>query len=175
METALYYGFSTIAQTLAAAIALIGALVLYKLQLLSLGMESSGKYLVTNYSIDYDGSLELSPLLGARDFPAIADHFETGRYADAIIGSPSGQAERASLRTLLGKRSSVLAEMTSSLKRTVGTIVGAIGAVFLVPVLPMSGLAVAFVATLGLTGLGLCLASYWRVVMFVVNDRMGGG
>ena len=48
MDAALYYTFSTIAQALAAAIALLGAFTLYRLQLLAAAMPEAASILKTH-------------------------------------------------------------------------------------------------------------------------------
>lgn len=54
METTLYYTFSTIAQTLAGAIALLGAFILYRLQKLNSGLDDHAKFIRKQYSEEED-------------------------------------------------------------------------------------------------------------------------
>ena len=54
METTLYYTFSTIAQTLAGAIALLGAFILYRLQKLNNGLDDHAKFIRKQYSEEED-------------------------------------------------------------------------------------------------------------------------
>ena len=55
MDSALYYTFSTIAQALAAAIALLGAFTLYRLQLLVASMLEAAAILRTHTSANRSG------------------------------------------------------------------------------------------------------------------------
>ena len=61
METALYYLFSTIAQTLAAALALIAAFTLYKMQILESKIKETSLLLINFYK---EPELELLHLTG---------------------------------------------------------------------------------------------------------------
>src|SRR5882762_587970 len=54
MENTLYYTFSTIAQTLAGAIALLGAFILYRLQKLNNGLDDHAKFIRKQYSEEED-------------------------------------------------------------------------------------------------------------------------
>src|SRR6478672_9742333 len=54
MESTLYYTFSTIAQTLAGAIALLGAFILYRLQKLNNGLDDHAKFIRKQYSEEED-------------------------------------------------------------------------------------------------------------------------
>lgn len=54
METTLYYTFSTIAQTLAGAIALLGAFILYRLQKLNSGLDDHAKFIRKQYTEEED-------------------------------------------------------------------------------------------------------------------------
>src|ERR1044072_8524572 len=54
MDNALYYTFSTIAQTFASAIALLAAFVLYRFQILSSALETHANDLRKQYSEESD-------------------------------------------------------------------------------------------------------------------------
>ena len=54
MENALYYTFSTIAQTLSGAIALLAAFVLYRLQILSIALDKHANVIRDQYYEDFD-------------------------------------------------------------------------------------------------------------------------
>ena len=78
MERALHYGFSTIAQAIAAAIALMGDLALYRLQSLIVAMDVPSRFLVIDLHVDAHGAAQLQPLLSAKDYEAILEQFGGG-------------------------------------------------------------------------------------------------
>ena len=129
MENALYYTFSTIAQTLGSAIALLGAFVLYRLQ----GLNASITHIVTQQIVQhYDGQMHLT----LEELHARGKHDEflkQVRISPASVGPDHLQLPIARLERLVAAKSSLLAGFRFSLILTVVVSTLSVGFLAFVP------------------------------------------
>jgi len=169
METALYYGFSTIAQTLAAAIALLGALALFRLQAVVAAMRGPAAILTDRYHVDGEGHEELRRLLVAENFQSIEELFRTGRYKQAADINHEAINARETLTRLLASRSELLGALKLGLYWTAGVIAGSVATIFLVPMFAGVLWLVAIIATSGIGLLVYCLRVYFAIVKLVAG------
>jgi hypothetical protein len=125
MENTLYYTFSTIAQVLAGAIALLGAFILYRLQKLNNGLDDHAKFIRKQYSEEDD-------LVFLNSFIVKGEYKKFLKYSAAKpIAAGSDQDEeqsyltdvQAKMRELLVLRKSLIRRFTVSLLLTV-TLIG---------------------------------------------------
>ena len=126
MESTLYYTFSTIAQTLAGAIALLGAFILYRLQKLNNGLDDHAKFIRKQYSEEED-------LVFLNSFIVKGEYKKFLKYTRAKpIAAGAEQDEeqsylidvQAKMQELLVLRKSLIRSFTISLLLTV-TLIGA--------------------------------------------------
>ena len=116
MENALFYTFSTIAQTLAAAIALLGAFALYRLQTIGVALHDLADSVIQPY-IPNDTAMKLC---GEENFSALEEYLRTA--------SPMNR-DNANAPVYLGKRNAfahhvaTLASIRSLLKWTLAVTV----------------------------------------------------
>lgn len=156
MVNSLYYTFSTIAQSLAGAIGLLGAFVLFRLQSLKGEIETDARQIST----------VVDSVLGGDDARNL---FRNGRYRDLLkrLGEITVQQstyqcadERARLSLLLDRKDSVLRRFKVALYLTVGLIMTSVS--ILVSAEPLARCAplATSLFVLGLLLLAACLASY---------------
>lgn len=152
MEATLYYTFSTIAQTLAGAIALLGAFILYRLQKLNNGLDDHAKFIRKQYSEEED-------LVFLNSFIVKGEYKKFLKYtrANPIVASePSGAARpdpsaaegsaastddgqsylidvQAKMKELLALRKSLIRSFTVSLLLTVSLIAASVIALAVTP------------------------------------------
>ncbi|HWC73488.1 MAG TPA: hypothetical protein VG454_06085 [Gemmatimonadales bacterium] len=158
MENALYYTFSTIAQALAAAIALLGAFTLYRLQLLQAAMLEAATILRTHTSADR-GKVDAAYI--------VADYFrvfELVRAADTKSQLTEIRAGLEKFSRLLGEKRSVLRTFQVALVASVIVILGSVIVLAFAPVIVRTPL-VALVLGIGCVSLGVCLGLYARLLL----------
>ena len=158
MSNALFYTFSTIAQTLAGAMALLAAFLLYRLQTLNGTIERDAERI----------SLAIEGLHGrARQF------FDDGQYkellaAAAQVAFPPGhyraETERTRLPRLLGKKTRLVRDFQVALYLTAGLITFSVLALILTPYAANRAWCVTVMFVIGIVGFALCMASYIRVL-----------
>jgi len=169
METALYYGFSTIAQTLAAAIALLGALVLFRLQALASAMKEPATLLTGEFHVDGEGAAELRRLLVAENYSAIEAHFRCGRYKAQAEVNVAARNASDTLTRLVGLRTDLLVALRRALWWTASVIAGSVIVIFAVPAFGTSGPVVIVVMLAGAVALLVCLGIYATIVKRVAQ------
>ena len=112
---ALYYTFSTVAQTLGGAIALLGAFVFYRLQ----GLNSSISHIVTQQILQHDFG-QTRPKLDELNAQGKHDDFlKEVRLSSASVGPEHLRTPIARLDELVAAKSSLLASFRLSLNLTV--------------------------------------------------------
>ena len=158
MENALYYTFSTIAQALAAAIALLGAFTLYRLQLLQAAMLEADTILQTHTSANR-AAIDAAYIVA--DYNRV---FELVRAADAKTQLTEIRAGLEKFSRLLGEKRSVLRTFQVGLVASVLVILGSVIVLSFAPLIVRSGLAALFLAA-GCVSLGVCLGLYGRLLL----------
>jgi len=110
MDTALYYTFSTIAQTLAGGIALLGAFVLYRFQILAGSLEDTSEYLSKEFK---SKSRELHDKIDQANFDRAYDlvHELSQSYSEEGI-DPLTIQKYHNARSRLGARVSKSAKLS---------------------------------------------------------------
>jgi len=122
MENTLYYTFSTIAQTLAGAIALLGAFILYRLQSLNNGLDDHAKFIRKLYLEDVD-LIFLNSFIVKGEYNKFLE-YTRGKPADAgTLEEHSYITEvQAKIEELLVFKRSLIRSFTVSLVLTVSLI-----------------------------------------------------
>jgi hypothetical protein len=134
MENTLYYTFSTIAQTLAGAIALLGAFILYRLQKVNSGLDDHAKFIRKQYSEEED-------LVFLNSFIVKGEYKKFLKYTRAKpVAVSSDQQEQsyltdvqAKMQELLAFRKSLIRRFTVSLFLTVSLIGASVIALAVTP------------------------------------------
>lgn len=158
MDSTLYYTFSTIAQALAAAIALLGAFTLYRLQLLVASMLEAAAILRTHTSANRSG---IDAAYIVADYTKV---FELVRDAD---GKAPGTEIRAGLEKfarLIAEKRSVVRTFQAALLASVLVILGSVIVLSFTPLIVRHDAAALFLA-LGCLSLGGCLGLYARLLL----------
>ncbi len=159
LSNAVYYTFSTVAQTLAGAIALLAAFVLYRLQ-------------SVNQVLVRDGERVAVPL--AQLEPKANEMVELGKFQDLLDAANNadyppghGQAkiERARLAASLHTHTVLVEEFRFALYLTAATIVYAVAALVFAPIILRSSIVSGAVLAVGL------LAFIWCIIRYVVVLR----
>jgi hypothetical protein len=140
METTLYYTFSTIAQTLAGAIALLGAFILYRLQKLNNGLDDHAKFIRKQYSEEED-LVFLNSFIVKGEYKKFLKYTKVkpvSAFTDpAPYSTEDGQSYltdvQAKMRELLALRKSFIRSFTVSLFLTVSLIASSVVALAITP------------------------------------------
>lgn len=157
MDTALYYTFSTIAQTLAGAIALLSAFVLYQLQSLHKEMEEKSGTVICQYNDEHRKILQDYENHGQYDelFEYVLKHpLDSNQITDHIKSSQ----ER--LGVLVQSKKSLMADFRFSLFLTVGLIAASIIVLSVTPILNTLCSVVFLTFIIGIVWFITCLAKY---------------
>ena len=158
MENALYYTFSTIAQALAAAIALLGAFTLYRLQLLQAAMLEAAAILKSHTSADR-GEVDAAYIVA--DYNRV---FELVRDADGKSKLTEIRAGLEKFARLLAEKRLVLRTFQVALVASVLVILASVIVLSFAPLIVRSGAPALFLAA-GCIALGVCLALYSRLLL----------
>jgi hypothetical protein len=132
MDNALFYTFSTIAQALAAAFALLGAFVLYKLQQLSTTLAEVSNTVILPYLPNEDARrLRANGL-----YPELQAFLLTQPQQNPEALDPAVlRAARNAFATSLAARSTLMDQLSFALKLTAAVIAGAILVLALTPLI----------------------------------------
>lgn len=161
VDTALYYTFSTIAQTLAAAIALLAAFALYRLQGLLNTIEITSLELANGFQGE-----DLLALLSTRldgdfiEFERLMS--EPPKYATSIHAEPL-VSRRRTFSAALRQASSIRRWLNYSLAVSAAVILGAIIVLTRVPTIAISPSG-NLVLCGGIVGTGVCLIAYYGLI-----------
>jgi hypothetical protein len=162
MESALYYTFSTIAQTLAAAIAVLGAFALYRLQ--SMNAELSER----------SSTLAKAPA-GARGHGVREMHVH-GRYEEVLESiedfDPGATAEfnyqvtaaRERLSTLLRQRRSMRRYLNIAFWVSAGLLTSSLIMIATAPKIATMPHAPAIALTVGIVWFVVCIGTYAKLI-----------
>ena len=158
MDTALYYTFSTIAQALAAAIALLGAFTLYRLQLLAAAMPEAASILKTHTTAN---RADVDAAFIVADYGKV---FALVRAADAKSQRTEIRAGLEKFSRILGEKRAVIRSFQAALVASVIVILGSVIVLALTPSIVRSS-SPALVLAGGCVSLGFCLGLYARLLL----------
>ena len=157
MSNALYYTFSTIAQTLAGAMALLAAFLLYRLQVLNRAIEEDAER-ISEALVPYHGRAH--EMFRGQEYVELLRAAESGYFPQ---GNPPVQAERARLTMFLRTKKTVLKHFKVALYLTAGLITFSIVALVATP--QISSVAVSYaILAFGVLGFVACMLSYITVL-----------
>jgi hypothetical protein len=172
MEQGLLYTFSTIAQALGGAFALLSAFVLYYFQMLHKNMADDALVVSDNW-MGPNQRDTYRTLISKADYPGVV------RAADNQLqqyqGKPEGQSVSTiwqnalqRLRGSLDKRRAVLAKFKTSAFTTGFVMIGSVATIpWAHPMHCIAWLSV-LVMAFGVAGFALCLFQYWRLIKAAV-------
>ncbi len=168
MDTTLYYTFSTIAQTLAGAIGLLGAFVLFRLQALERDLEDVSITVLNCYvpSPDRDAVTQLHHSHRYREMLAFTSQHE---FTDASAKTPFIAYRCAQLPLLVKQGEDVHRWLRASLGLTVSLIAAAVAALALTPVLGEPQAVAVAVLAIGWTWLVSCLLAYAKLLQVTLK------
>ena len=165
IANALFYTFSTISQTLAGAIALLGAFVLYRLQSLTQKIDEESDNIASRYTVTAAGQ-------NVSHRQAIRGLHDEQRYREVLAFVTStppppdidqATRERTNLLRHLNHKDALLKVFRISLYLTVGLIVVSVGALALAPALMDSSCAIASLVV-AVAWFTVCMVSYGVLV-----------
>jgi hypothetical protein len=166
-DTAVYYTFSTISQTLAGAIALLAAFVLYRLQSLNAEIHVSANHLRTFASGNTRHWMDIALLEGRDDkILTLAGAAEPGTFAG--IGGEQIKASQTRLAAVRAHKGELSNRFWTALALTVPLVAFSVAVLSITPVLarPLQTIALA----VGVVWSWACLASYVFVVKSALAD-----
>jgi len=162
LDTALYYTFSTIAQTLAAAVSLLAVFIVFLFQTLNPPMAERAKELRDSEGFTSpEDKRGLDLLWKAGDFEALADKFRR------TWGEPHLSRIIPALRVLdayLHHKQAVMGKFTRAAVASSSVMVVSISTVALTPYLAQSDCLAAILLVGGAFSFAICLAMCVRVV-----------
>jgi hypothetical protein len=162
MESALYYTFSTIAQTLAAAVALVSAFALYRLQ--SMNAEIAER------------SSTVAQFSSGAHAPAVRELHVHGRFHEVLESTedfdPSATVElnyqvsaaRVRLGTLLAQRRALRRYLSLAFWLSGGLLTSSLVAIASAPRIATVPHAAVAALSLGILWFVLCIATYARLI-----------
>lgn len=161
MINSLYYSFSTIAQTLAGAIGLLGAFVLFRLQSLSAEIESNASQIATVVDMVVGGE-EAQTLFRQGQY-----HEVLNRLGKITVPPTTYQCtrERSRLPILLDRKDSLLWRFKIAFYLTIGLIMASVSVLVIAEQLAGRTSLASVVFALGLLWLAACLASYLSLML----------
>lgn len=160
MENALYYTFSTIAQTLAGAIALLAAFVLYRLQILATALDKHANLIREQYYEDFDKAW-MNSFIVREQYQNVLDY--TVKYPIDIATDEQDSYVKDSLdqiRYFLAFRQSLLRYFYVGLFLTVGLITSSVCLLSLTPSVSVHSDLRAWSLNIGILWFFACFVSY---------------
>jgi hypothetical protein len=126
MENALYYTFSTIAQTLAGAIALLAGFVLYRLQILSVALDKHANVIREQYYEDFDKAF-INSFIVKEEYQKLLD-YTVERPLDIATDEQDSYVKDSldQIRYFLPFKKSLLKHFYVALVLTVGLILSSV-------------------------------------------------
>lgn len=157
MENALFYTLSTIAQTLAAAIALLSALVLYRSQRISEDLRSSMFQVTQPYYLSADAQLWFEQ----ERFADVLNHLKTAQALNAdLLRAPEYAGRRARAESLISLQRQLQTWLKIALTVTVVVMAGAVAAIAAVPWIIRTSVGPGTTLVIAVIGFIACLAIY---------------
>ena len=171
MDTALYYTFSTIAQTLAGALAILGAFLLSHLLRINAQLGQHLQELKSRYD-EKDTLPDLQELWVRGDAAALITYFTADRLG--ILSNEFGDLRLDRARALFAHKSVLLTECKRVTAATVATMIASFVVLAITPWIGrIPGLlgAMVFFATcgLGISSAGYCLIRYGRLARQIAS------
>lgn len=167
MENTLYYTFSTISQSLAGAIAFLGAFVLFRLQAISHLLSSSSELLARVWM----GDPEIQRAVAAREYPIALNRAE--HLAKQPVPSGWGLIHQAALEGMqqsLTQRASILRSLRRALALTSLVMTGAVAALASVSVLASPDSLAYGILAAGVAAFGASIVAIVRLVWKLTHD-----
>jgi hypothetical protein len=165
MENALLYTFSTIAQTLGGAIALLSAFVLYRFQSLDSIFEKEAKVLRTDFAMRNGNVAEFDQLESVGDYQRILEIVKA--QGERLLSIPAFKRLKHGIHQKAKITDAFMAAVSST---------GA-GMMLSIIVLPVTHIVVArplacdFLLLVGVLIFGVCIWMYWLVVSVALGIR----
>jgi hypothetical protein len=156
MATSLYYTFSTIAQSLAGAIGLLGAFVLFNLQSINEEIERYASQIATVLSLGASDD-EPKKMLRDRRYHELLERLSTTVLAPSTYQCDD---ERVRLPLLLYKRDTLVSHFKLALYLTVAVIFTSVIVLIFAEAIASIAAVEYFVFAVGVIGLARCLAAY---------------
>jgi hypothetical protein len=122
MENSLYYTFSTIAQSLAAIMGLLGAFALFRLQSIETDLRTRGSGIARSFL----GHKEMSDALAQEDFTKFLSAFDSHIATVAVTFAAHEQANIDRFRALLPVRSGIVSSLKWSFLAAALTMSGSV-------------------------------------------------
>jgi len=162
LETALYYTFSTIAQTLAAAIALLAAFVLYRLQSINSGIEDSALNVQQSYPPAQ--SELLIPMLMQGRYQEIFDYSEKNPVPRPPGMSVYPSEKRVALGSLLRKKTEILRTIRRSFLATVILVALSVAVLAATPWISTNQTLSVITLAVGAIWFVSCFPAFWSLI-----------
>lgn len=156
MVNSLFYTFSTIAQTLAGAIALLGAFVLFRLQSLNAEIESNASQIAAVL----EGILDREEIRTLSRHGLYRELIERSAHVTIPQGTYQATRERARLPVLLDRQDSLVRRFKIAFYLTVGLIMVSVFVLTIAEGLATSVWLTRLAFASGLLWLADCLVSY---------------
>lgn len=167
MDTVLYYTFSTIAQALAGGIALLGAFVLYRFQILAGTMDQASQYLCeTFYNRDRRDLIDgIEQAHFKADYGNVCE-IATQYLEDGIDPRTIGmyRSTRTRLRSMVDLRRTLTDSFNRILWPTVGLIVASVLVLILTPMIYVHSYTAWSILAIGLLWFAGCFFGFAVVV-----------
>jgi glycerol uptake facilitator-like aquaporin len=173
MENALYYTFSTIAQTLAAAIALLAAFVLYRLQILSIALDKHANVIREQYYEDFDKAW-MNSFIVKEEYQKLLDY--TVKYPIDIGTDEQDSYVKDSLdqiKYFLPFKRSLLNHFYVALILTVGLILSSVVLLSITPSVNANENVRTWSLIIGIAWLVTCFTSYVMLLRKSLSSRIG--
>lgn len=160
MQAALFYTFSTIAQTVAAALAVLGAFVLYRLSQYGVEMAEHSETVALRVSHATEHQEELRRLDRLGDWEGVFRYSGRPSVGALLSTNPAAPDARELLGVIISRRKRVLRLMGWSAGLTLALLILSIAVLALTPAILSRSSAPAVALTLGVVLFVACLGAY---------------
>jgi hypothetical protein len=161
MANALYYTFSTVSQTLAGAITLLGAFILYRLQMLNSDINDSADHIRTHVVGDARKNLDVAIRSGHPE-----RILELAKEPSLVVGGVREEldASRNKIQALINLKRFILNSFWISLRLTIGLIGMSVVVLSITPLLVQSAWVSLLTFVVWLLWFFACLRSYVTIL-----------
>ncbi len=157
MDNTLFYTFSTIAQTLAAAIALLGALVLYRLQRISDALAMAMSQVTQPYFLSAEAQLSFEE----EKYVQVLEYLNTAQpHNPELAATASYKGRRKRAEALISLQGELRQWLKAALALTVMVIGAAVAAIALVPCIVSTAIGPTLTLAIGVGAFVGCLVVY---------------
>lgn len=173
MDTALYYTFSTVSQTLAGAIAFLGAFVLYRLQIQRQRLKAIGERVTWSCTIFPQSALK--NYLELEQYDKFLEYCR-GIMSKLPLNAPNDPEqfyfEFQKFEWEMGLKERLFPKLKTALLFTIGVIVYSVLVLIFTPWITSCKIAAYIViTTTGIIGLSICLWCYFQLIMQTIFDE----